>query len=158
MKETINANIGGRVFTLDRDAYDRLTIYLNDLRRRIATDTDEVMDDIKARLAEILHEGLPSQMMVVTLAMAERAIARIGKPEDFGTENQSETKNKNGMGQKLLRRSRTDRSIAGVCGGLANYFDIDTTLLRILAVCLVLFAGMSLWVYIILWLLIPEEE
>lgn len=99
MKETINANIGGRVFTLDRDAYDRLTIYLNDLRRRIATDTDEVMDDIEARLAEILHEGLPSQMMVVTLAMAERAIARIGKPEDFGTENQSETKNKNGMGQ-----------------------------------------------------------
>jgi phage shock protein PspC (stress-responsive transcriptional regulator) len=96
-------------------------------------------------------------MMVVTLAMVERAIARIGKPEDFGTENQSETKNNNGMGQKLLRRSRTDRSIAGVCGGLANYFDIDTTLLRILAVCLVLFAGMSLWVYIILWLLIPEE-
>ena len=140
MKETINANIGGRVFTRDRDAYDRLTIYLNDLRRRIATDTDEVMDDIEARLAEILHEGFPSQMMVVTLAMAERAIARIGKPEDFGTENQSETKNKNGMGQKLLRRSRTDRSIAGVCGGLANYFDIDTTLLRILAVCLVLFA------------------
>jgi phage shock protein PspC (stress-responsive transcriptional regulator) len=157
MKETINANIGGQVFTLDRDAYDRLTIYLNDLRRRIATDTDEVMDDIEARLAEILHEGLPSQMMVVTLAMVERAIARIGKPEDFGTENQSETKNNNGMGQKLLRRSRTDRSIAGVCGGLANYFDIDTTLLRILAVCLVLFAGMSLWVYIILWLLIPEE-
>ena len=157
MKETINANIGGRVFTLDRDAYDRLTIYLNDLRRHIATDTDEVMDDIEARLAEILHEGLLSQMMVVTLAMAERAIARIGKPEDFGTENQSETKNNNGMGQKLLRRSRTDRSIAGVCGGLANYFDIDTTLLRILAVCLVLFAGMSLWVYIILWLLIPEE-
>ena len=65
MKETINANNGGRVCTLDRDAYDRLTIYLNDLRRRIATDTDEVMDDIEARLAEILHEGLPSQMMVV---------------------------------------------------------------------------------------------
>ena len=157
MKETINANIGGVVFTLDRDAYDRLTIYLNDVRRRISSDTEEVMSDIETRLAEILREELPSQMMVVTLAMAERAIARIGKPEDFGTENQSETKNNNGMGQKLLRRSRTDRSIAGVCGGLANYFDIDTTLLRILAVCLVLFAGMSLWVYIILWLLIPEE-
>ena len=157
MKETINANIGGVVFTLDRDAYDRLTIYLNNVRRRISSDTDEVMNDIETRLAEILREELPSQMMVVTITIAERAIARIGAPEDFGTENQSETKNNNGMGQKLLRRSRTDRSIAGVCGGLANYFDIDTTLLRILAVCLVLFAGMSLWVYIILWLLIPEE-
>ena len=157
MKETINANIGGVVFTLDRDAYDRLTIYLNDLRRRISSDTEEVMSDIETRLAEILREELPSQMMVVTLAMAERAIARIGKPEDFGTENQSGTKNNNGMGQKLLRRSRTDRSIAGVCAGLANYLGIDTTLVRILTLCLIIFGGMSLWVYIILWLLIPEE-
>ena len=157
MKETINANIGGVVFTLDRDAYDRLTIYLNDLRRRISSDTEEVMSDIETRLAEILREELPSQMMVVTLAMAERAIARIGKPEEFGTENQSETKNNNGMGQKLLRRSRTDRSIAGVCAGLAKYLGIDTTLVRILTLCLIIFGGMSLWVYIIMWLLIPEE-
>ena len=157
MKETINADIGGVVFTLDRDAYDRLTIYLNDLRRRISSDTEEVMSDIETRLAEILREELPSQMMVVTLAMAERAIVRIGKPEDFGTENQSGTKNNNSMGQKLLRRSRTDRSIAGVCAGLANYLGIDTTLVRILTLCLFIFGGMSLWVYIIMWLLIPEE-
>ena len=157
MKETINANIGGVVFTLDRDAYDRLTIYLNDLRRRISSDTEEVMSDIETRLAEILREELPSQMMVVTLAMTEHAITRIGKPEEFGTENQSETKNNNGMGEKLLRRSRTDRSIAGVCAGLANYLGIDTTLVRILTLCLIIFGGMSLWVYIILWLLIPEE-
>ena len=157
MKETINANIGGVVFTLDRDAYDRLTIYLNDVRRRISSDTDEVMNDIETRLAEILREELPSQMMVVTITIAERAIARIGAPEDFGTENQSETKNNNSMGQKLLRRSRTDRSIAGVCAGLANYLGIDTTLVRILTLCLIIFGGMSLWVYIIMWLLIPEE-
>ncbi len=157
MKEAINANIGQQVFTLDRDAYDRLTIYLNDVRRRIASDTEEVMNDIEIRIAEILREALPSTMMVVTLAMVERAIARIGTPDDFGTENQSGTKNSSGMGQKLLRRSRTDRSIAGVCGGLANYFGIDSTILRIVMLCLILFGGMSLWVYIIMWLLIPEE-
>ena len=157
MKEAINANIGQQVFTLDRDAYDRLTIYLNDVRRRIASDTEEVMNDIEIRIAEILREALPSAMMVVTLAMVEQAIARIGTPEDFGAENQSETKNSSGMGQKLLRRSRTDRSIAGVCGGLANYFGIDSTILRIVMLCLILFGGMSLWVYIIMWLLIPEE-
>ena len=106
MKEAINANIGQQVFTLDRDAYDRLTIYLNDVRRRIASDTEEVMNDIEIRIAEILREARPSTMMVVTLAMVERAIARIGTPDDFGAENQSETKNSSGMGQKLLRRSR----------------------------------------------------
>lgn len=157
MKEAINANIGQQVFTLDRDAYDRLTIYLNDVRRRIASDTEEVMNDIEIRIAEILREALPSTMMVVTLAMVERAIARIGAPEDFGAENQSGTKNSSGMEQKLLRRSRTDRSIAGVCGGLANYFGIDSTILRIVMLCLIIFGGMSLWVYIIMWLLIPEE-
>ena len=157
MKEAINANIGQQVFTLDRDAYDRLTIYLNDVRRRITSDTEEVMNDIEIRIAEILREALPSTMMVVTLAMVEQAIARIGTPDDFGAENQSETKNNSGMGQKLLRRSRTDRSIAGVCGGLANYFGIDSTILRIVMLCLIIFGGMSLWVYIIMWLLIPEE-
>ena len=161
MKEAINANIGQQVFTLDRDAYDRLTIYLNELRHHITTDTEEVMGDIEIRLAEILREGLPSQMMVVTLAMAERAIARIGAPEDFASENRfetNETNNKhNTMETKKLRRSRTDRSIAGVCGGLANYLGIDATILRILTLCLILFGGMSLWVYIIMWLLIPEE-
>ena len=158
MKEAINANIGQQVFTLDRDAYDRLTIYLNDVRRRITSDTEEVMNDIEIRIAEILREELPSAMMVVTLAMVERAIARIGAPEDFETEsNQGTTNNRSNMNSNVLRRSRTDRSIAGVCGGLAKHFGIDSTILRIVMLCLILFGGMSLWVYIVMWLLIPEE-
>ena len=158
MKEAINANIGQQVFTLDRDAYDRLTIYLNDVRRRITSDTEEVMNDIEIRIAEILREALPSTMMVVTLAMVEQAIARIGTPEDFETENnQGTTNNRSNMNSNVLRRSRTDRSIAGVCGGLADYFGIDSTILRIVMLCLIIFGGMSLWVYIIMWLLIPEE-
>lgn len=144
---------------LDRDAYDRLTLYLNDVRRHIATDTDEVMNDIEIRIAEIFREELPSVMMVVTLAMVERAIARIGRPEDFGAESHCETNNNvGGMKTKQLRRSRTNRSIAGVCAGLADYLGVDVTVMRILALSLVIFGGMSLWVYIILWLLIPEEE
>jgi phage shock protein PspC (stress-responsive transcriptional regulator) len=158
MKETINANIGGEVFVLDRDAYDRLTIYLNDVRRRLTADADEVMKDIEIRIAEILHEELPSSMMVVTLAMTERAIARIGAPEDFGDESTTESTNEhNTMNTKKLRRSRSNRSIAGVCAGVADYLGIDTTPLRILTYCLFFFGGMSLWVYIIAWLLIPEE-
>jgi phage shock protein PspC (stress-responsive transcriptional regulator) len=156
MKETINANIGNQAFTLDRDAYDRLTIYLNDIRRHIATDADEVMNDIEIRMAEIFREGLSSTIMVVTLAMVERAIARIGTPEDFGPEYHSQT-NSTTQTTRKLRRSRTDRSIAGICGGIAKYLGIDATILRIVMLCLVIFGGMSLWVYIILWLLIPEE-
>ncbi len=62
------------------------------------------------------------------------------------------------MDNRVLRRSTTDRKIAGVCGGLAKYLGIDATALRLVMVGLILFCGMSLWVYIIMWLLIPDEE
>ena len=156
MNETINANIGQQAFSLDRDAYDRLIIYLNDVRHRIDTDADEVMKDIEIRIAELFREWLPSSIMVVTLPMVERAIARVGAPEDFGTANESNGATKSNV--KQLRRSRTNRSIAGICGGLADYLQIDATVVRIVTLIAILFGGMSLWIYIILWFIIPEEE
>ena len=58
-----------------------------------------------------------------------------------------------------LRRSRSDRMLAGVCGGLASYFGIDATLLRVIYVVgsaiSVAFPGII--VYVVLWVLIPEE-
>ena len=55
------------------------------------------------------------------------------------------------------RLYRTRASIiAGVCGGLADYFGLDRTLIRIATAILILFGGLSLWVYIILWILIPK--
>ena len=59
-----------------------------------------------------------------------------------------------------LRRSVMDRQIAGVCGGLGEYFGIDTTAVRVAYVLLSIFsAGFpGMLVYVILWLLIPERE
>ena len=59
---------------------------------------------------------------------------------------------------KQLKRSYSDRMIAGVCGGLAEYFDYDPTLVRVGYVLLsVLSAGFpGLLVYIILWMIVPE--
>lgn len=59
--------------------------------------------------------------------------------------------------ERKLRRSRGNRVLAGVCGGLGNFMGIDPVVIRIAVVLLMFFAGMSLWVYIIMWLLIPEE-
>jgi phage shock protein PspC (stress-responsive transcriptional regulator) len=53
-------------------------------------------------------------------------------------------------------RSWTDRKIAGVCGGLAEYFDLDPTLLRVVWVLLVLFAGTGLLAYIVMWIVVPS--
>jgi phage shock protein PspC (stress-responsive transcriptional regulator) len=58
---------------------------------------------------------------------------------------------------KKLYRSRTDRRIAGVCGGLATYFNIDPSLVRLLAVLGLVFVGGTFWAYLILMIVIPEE-
>ena len=59
-----------------------------------------------------------------------------------------------------LRRSTTNRQIAGVVGGLAEYFNVDATVLRVIYVVgsIVSAAFPGLLVYILLWLLIPEAE
>jgi phage shock protein C len=59
-----------------------------------------------------------------------------------------------------LRRSRTDRQIAGVVGGLAEHFRIDSTLLRVIYVVVSILSAAfpGMFVYILLWVLIPETE
>ena len=63
------------------------------------------------------------------------------------------------MNDKKLMRSE-DRMVAGVAGGLAEYFDIDPTLVRILFVLLTLLGGggLGILVYIVLWIIMPEPH
>lgn len=58
---------------------------------------------------------------------------------------------------KRLYRSRKDRMIAGVCGGIAEYFKVDPVWIRLAAVLLVFADGAGLIVYILAWVLIPEN-
>lgn len=57
--------------------------------------------------------------------------------------------------KRRLYRSRNS-IIAGVCGGVAEFFGLDVSLIRIATLILILFGGLSLWVYIILWIIIPK--
>ena len=59
--------------------------------------------------------------------------------------------------KRLYRTSGPDAMICGVCGGIARYFGVDPTLVRLATVLLTGLAGMSLWVYIIAALIIPKE-
>ena len=58
---------------------------------------------------------------------------------------------------RRLYRSRTDRKIAGICGGLANYFDIDPVIVRLAWVLLFFLGGSGIFLYIIAWIVIPLE-
>lgn len=61
------------------------------------------------------------------------------------------------MTSRQLTRSRDDRVIAGVAGGLAEHFGIDATLIRVLWVVAVVFGGFGVLLYVVLWIALPEE-
>jgi len=61
------------------------------------------------------------------------------------------------METKKLYRSRDERMIAGICGGLSEYFNIDPVIVRILFVFFALMGGPGLIVYIIMLIVVPEE-
>ena len=58
---------------------------------------------------------------------------------------------------KKLTKSRTDRKLAGVCGGLGEYLNVDSTLIR-LVMAILAFTGSGLLIYLIMAIVMPEEE
>jgi phage shock protein PspC (stress-responsive transcriptional regulator) len=58
---------------------------------------------------------------------------------------------------KRLYRSRNDRMIAGVCAGLADYLDIDPTIVRLLFVLGFVAGGATFWAYLVMMLVVPEQ-
>jgi phage shock protein C len=60
------------------------------------------------------------------------------------------------MSETKLTRSRSDQMIAGVCGGLAEYLDLDPVLVRLAFVVLLFASGVGLPIYIVLWIIMPE--
>lgn len=61
------------------------------------------------------------------------------------------------MSQKKLYRSNKDKKFLGVCGGIAEYFDIDSTVIRVFAIVLILAAGSGLLAYLLCALIMPES-
>jgi phage shock protein C len=58
---------------------------------------------------------------------------------------------------RKLYRSKADRVLAGVCGGLAEYFNLDATLIRVLFVLLAVLGGAGLVLYVAMWIIVPNQ-
>ena len=59
---------------------------------------------------------------------------------------------------RKLYRSRNQRMVAGVCGGLADYFNIDATVVRVLFLILSVFGGTGLVIYLVMWIIVPDAS
>ena len=159
MKKTLTINIGYSIFNIDEDAYEILNKYLDSIKdyfQKIDNDPD-IIKDFELRIAENFSSKVSSSKQCIDLSDVKEVIEIMGSLVDFKeiyndteTENVKEEKKSN----KLFRDS-SNRIIAGVCSGIAEYFKIDPIIVRVLFFIAV---PLNLIVYIIFWIGIPSKD
>lgn len=170
MKKTFNVNLGTVSFPIDEDAYYTLKGYFADISSRLSEEERQgVMEEVELRTAELLRESRLFPSQVISMEMVSKVIEVIGSAENFGPETSSAEFAKNineqrGFADEIretlrgkLYRSRKDKLVGGVCGGLADYFNIDPTIIRLLFVAFIALGGTGLIAYLIMWVVIPID-
>ena len=166
MKKVTNACIGGRSFTLDEDAYGRLSAYLEHFRARLTVpelQKGEVMDEIEGRIAELFYQEVGDGARVVSLSLVEKVISTLGMPDgsaETGSTGASFSSKgaESGNVPKKLYRDKDEKRLGGVCAGLSWYFDVDVTLIRVLMLVALICGTAGFWVYVILWIAVPAAD
>lgn len=161
MNKTISVNIGGRVFNIEENAFEKLNRYLNTIRGYFEGNdsADEIISDIELRVAELFMERITDQKQVIMLTDVDQVITIMGKPEDYLDSEEEEAKtytHKKAKTNKRVFRDPDNKVVFGVCGGISAYFGWDPIVLRALFVVGVLFFGTGVLLYIILAIVIPN--
>lgn len=179
MDKTKNISLGGFSFLIEENAYTALSQYLAEVRQHLQhnSDRDEIIFDVEQRMAELLKDRTANREVIMHQDVLY-LIEVLGKPEQY-VEDEEADKATNAATEasaqafstnKPLYRDIDDCKIGGVLSGMAHYFNISPTMLRIaFAVCLILcfvvsyrwiflFNGVS-WaiiiLYILLWMIVP---
>lgn len=156
MKKTLTINLNQTVFSFEEDAYQKLDQYLNSVNKYFADnpDKEEIISDIETRAAEKFSQKLSRSKTVINLKDINSFITSMGTVEAIsGEESISAASGKTRL--KHLFRDPDNRIIAGVASGIAAYFGIDPTLVRLIFIILIFALGFSIWFYPLLWLIIP---
>ena len=162
MNKTISISLAGFSFIIEEQAYEKLNAYLQALRNSLEKDeADEVMYDIEIRISEIFRENLDKRE-VVNSDDVEKVIAQLGTPEAIegqSEENAGQETSQEKTKKELFRDMKRGK-IAGVCAGLAQYFGMDISLMRIIWILVFIFTVgfISVVAYVILWVVLPEAE
>lgn len=173
MNKVININFQGSIIPIEESASELLRNYIHSLRKYFASEEgrDEIISDIESRIAELFLQRLKKGNVCITDADMKEIMASIGYPEDLEAANSEATKseetilkeqtntteNQNSAEEKKrLYRSVNNQVWGGVAAGLADYFGIDVSIMRVIFV-FCLFAGFGFIVYLVLWAVLPEK-
>lgn len=169
MKKIISINIGGKVFQINDDAFTKLDAYIKHLQKHFSQEEggDEIMDDMEARMAELLSDKTNNASNPVGYEEVLHVINTIGDPSQFDDQTKQENNtntnsNKKHMEdkyqprQKRLFRDTDDKVFFGVCSGLGYYFGIDALIIRLAFIVMLFTFGSPILIYLILTILIPK--
>lgn len=156
MKKTLTANISGKIFNIEEDAYGIMSKYLESvsLYFKNYNDKDEILVDFEQRISENLLSILSNSNEVVTNSHVSKIIEIMGKPQDFDIDSSEDFDQ---ASKYKLKRNNNDRIIAGVASGLAEYFKIDPLITRILLASLMFVGGFGFFFYIVCWIAMPKS-
>ncbi len=163
MRKTISITVSNQLFHIEEQGFQKLDAYLNTIRAHFASyeDRDEIVADIEARIAEHFQEKLSKAKNVISEEDVDELIKNMGTVKDFEAfEGESHDAKDEPIFKtnKRLYRNANDQMIAGVCAGIANFFDIDPTIVRLLFVASLFLGGAGILVYIVLWIVLPEAK
>ena len=160
MNTTVTIHLAHTLFHIDSDAYALLKNYLNKLEKSFAKTEgkQEILEDIEVRIAELFSQYTIRDGYVISEKNINDVIEILGAPEDISEEETPEESTKSNV-QKKLYRDTDERIIGGVASGLGHYFGIDRVWIRLILIILVLSSiGGVVFVYILLWVRIPEAK
>jgi phage shock protein PspC (stress-responsive transcriptional regulator) len=157
MKKTVTANISGKVFNIEDDAFAVMSKYLESVSSYFNTydDKDEILIDFEQRISENLLSIISNSNDIVTNSHISKIIEIMGKPQDFDIDSSEDFDQ---VSKYKLKRNNNDRIIAGVASGLAEYFKIDPLITRILLVSLVFAGGFGIFFYLVCWIAMPKSS
>jgi phage shock protein PspC (stress-responsive transcriptional regulator) len=178
MNKVITINLAGNAYQLEEGGYDVLHEYLETAAAGLGgnPDRDEILSDIEGAIAEKFRALLGSQKNVVITREVVTVLAEMGPIEtDPGSPDAKAAGGGSGSGggagtagkapatdpgpaPKRFYRIGDGAMIAGVCNGIAAYFNLDPTLVRLAFVFLTVFWGTGVLVYIIMAIVVPEAR
>lgn len=163
MNKVIIINLNGRAYSLEEDGYHLLKKYLDQSAAKLEQnpDKDEILADLEQAIADKCEHFLHPNKTVVETKEVEQILTEMGPVETGAAEN--DTKPEDDQQQqskeeapKRLYQIHEGAWISGVCTGLAAYFNVDVTLIRIAFVIVTIIThGIGILAYIIMAILIP---
>ena len=165
MNKTININLGGLIFHIDQDAFEILNRYLNTLKNHFKNEEggDEILKDIEGRIAELFTKKLEKKE-IISITDVNEVIRTMGNPSDYDEDFNNEEKtdyNKDLLKNKRRRffRDEDERMIGGVCSGLAQSFEQNIFIIRMIFLGLLFIIGPGApFLYIMFWIALPSAK